>query len=536
MATSTSPLGRGLTPPAPDDHGSAGAVSTRGERRPWWLAAADGVVAGSVAVGLSSLLGGAMTFLGLSTGTPSPLTALAGAFIDRTPPWLKDAAIATFGTHDKTALLVGMVLVLLLVSAAAGVLSRRRPTAAYVVLAIGGALAALAVTGRPQAGALDIAPAAIGTVVAILVLRRTGVDDAAGVAGLTRRRVLVGAGGVAGAWLGSRLDSGVGQATSSRDAVLLPVPSSPSATPAAGAAGASLDVPGLTPWVVPNADFYRIDTAFVVPKLDTASWQLKVVGEVEQEVTLDWKTLLSKPLMQKAVTLTCVSNEVGGDLVGNAVWTGWPVRELLALAKPRAGADMVLSRSSDGFTAGTPIEALTDDRDALLAVAMNGEALPFEHGFPVRLVVPGLYGYVSATKWLTELKVTRFSADQGYWTPRGWSALGPVKTASRVDVPRDGSSVSAGKVAVAGVAWAQHRGIASVEVQVDGGAWQTVRLAQEPTVDAWRQWVYEWDATPGEHQIAVRATDRSGVLQPSAPAAPAPNGAQGFHTISVRVG
>ncbi|MDQ2757763.1 MAG: molybdopterin-dependent oxidoreductase [Actinomycetota bacterium] len=534
MATSTSPLGRGLTPPAPDDDG--GSSVTTGEGRPWWLAALDGVGAGAVAVGGASLLGGAMTFLGMSTGTPSPLTALAGAFIDRTPPWLKDAAIASFGTHDKTALLVGMVLVLVAVSAAAGVLSRRLPTAAYVLLAIGGSLAALAVTGRPLAGPFDVLPTVVGTVAAILVLRRTSADDAAGVDGLTRRRVLVGVGGVAAAWLGSRLDSGVGQATSSRDAVQLPTPATPLATPAPGVARASLDVPGLTPYVVPNADFYRIDTAFVVPHLDTASWQVKVVGEVEQEVTLDWKTLLTKPMMQKLVTLTCVSNEVGGDLVGNAVWTGWPVRELLALAGPKAGADMVLSRSSDGFTAGTPIGALTDERDALLAVAMNGEPLPFEHGFPVRLVVPGLYGYVSATKWLTELKVTRFSADEGYWTPRGWSALGPVKTASRIDVPTVGARVSAGKVAVAGVAWAQHRGIDTVEVQVDGGAWQPARLATEPTIDAWRQWVYTWDATAGQHEIAVRATDGAGGLQPSAPADPAPNGAQGYHTISVQVG
>ncbi len=202
--------------------------------------------------------------------------------------------------------------------------------------------------------------------------------------------------------------------------------------------GASVNVEGVTPFVVANEDFYRIDTAFVVPQLDTASWSLRVWGEVEQEVTIDWATLLKQPLEQHLVTLTCVSNEVGGDLAGNALWTGWPVRNLLAMARPKAGADMVLSRSSDGFTAGTPIEALTDDRNAMVAVAMNGQPLPFEHGFPARLVVPGLYGYVSATKWLTELKVTRFSADEGYWTPRGWSAKGPIKTASRIDVPRAG--------------------------------------------------------------------------------------------------
>jgi DMSO/TMAO reductase YedYZ molybdopterin-dependent catalytic subunit len=240
-------------------------------------------------------------------------------------------------------------------------------------------------------------------------------------------------------------------------------------------------------------------------------------------------------MQRKLVTLTCVSNEVGGDLVGNALWTGWPVRELLAMARPRAGADMVLSRSSDGFTAGTPIGALTDDRDALLAVAMNGEPLPFEHGFPVRLVVPGLYGYVSATKWLTELKVTTFAADQGYWTPRGWSARGPVKTQSRIDVPRIGDHVKAGTVAVAGVAWAQHRGITGVEVQVDEGPWQGARLAAEPTTDAWRQWVLEWAATPGSHNLRVRAKDSTGQFQVAAEAPPAPDGATGYHQIVVNV-
>jgi DMSO/TMAO reductase YedYZ molybdopterin-dependent catalytic subunit len=291
----------------------------------------------------------------------------------------------------------------------------------------------------------------------------------------------------------------------------------------------------VTPFIVPNEDFYRIDTAFVVPQLDTATWSVRVWGEVEQEVTMDWATLLKQPLEQHLVTLTCVSNEVGGDLAGNAMWTGWPVRNLLAMARPKAGADMVLSRSSDGFTAGTPLEALTDDRNALLAVAMNGQALPFEHGFPVRLVVPGLYGYVSATKWLTELKVTRFSVDEGYWTPRGWSAKGPIKTASRIDVPRAGRGVKAGTVAVAGVAWAQHIGIDRVEVQVDGGAWQPARLAETVGPDTWRQWVFDWDAASGNHTLSVRATDTNGDLQVAASAPPAPDGATGWHSVAVAI-
>ena len=526
MATTTSaPQTPDTTPPAP------AAGDGRGR---WWVAALDGLVAGAVAIGLASLLGGVMTWAGLSQGTPSPITALAGAFIDRTPPWLKDFAVSTFGTHDKTALLLGMVVVLVLVSAAAGVLARRHLTAGLVLLVVGGVLAAGAVVSRPGSGGADVVPTFVGVLAGILVLRRLATaraQDPWGTSGLSRRRVLLGAGGLLGVLLGSRLDSGVGSASASRAAT--PVPKA--ADPAPAVTGAQLDVPGISPYVVANGDFYRIDTAFVVPHLDASSWSLKVTGEVEQEVSIDWATLAQKPMVDRYITLTCVSNEVGGDLIGNARWTGWPVRELLAQARPKDGADMVLSTSSDGWTAGTPLTALTDERDALLAVAMNGQPLPFEHGFPVRLVVPGLYGYVSATKWVTELKVTRFSQDEGYWTPRGWSAKGPIKTASRIDVPQDGTRVSAGTVAVAGVAWAQHRGISKVEVQVDGGDWQAARLATEPTIDAWRQWVYEWPATSGQHTLTVRAYDASGQPQPATPAPPDPDGAQGYHSIQVSV-
>ena len=224
-----------------------------------------------------------------------------------------------------------------------------------------------------------------------------------------------------------------------------------------------------------------------------------------------------------------------GDLIGNAVWTGWPVRELLAMAGPKAGADMVLQTSIDGFTASTPLGALTDDRNALLAIRMNGEPLPFEHGFPVRVVVPGLYGFVSATKWVTELKVTTYAADVAYWTPRGWSATGPIKTASRIDVPKAGAVVKAGTVAVAGVAWAQHTGISKVEVQVDQQPWTAARLAADASIDTWRQWVYEWEATPGSHDIRVRAYDAKGQVQSPLEAPPAPDGATGIHVVNVRV-
>jgi len=283
--------------------------------------------------------------------------------------------------------------------------------------------------------------------------------------------------------------------------------------------------------VTPNDDFYRIDTAFVVPEVNSDTWQLSVTGMVEKPITLDFATLLTKPMMEKFVTIGCVSNNVGGPLVGNARWLGWPVRELLAEAGVKPGADMVLSRSTDGFTAGTPLSAMTDARDALIVVGMNGEPLPFEHGFPVRLIVPGLYGYVSATKWLAELKVTTFAADQGYWVPLGWSELGPIKIASRIDVPKQGGNVPSAEFTAAGLAWAPERGISAVQVQIDGGTWQSATLAESLNKDTWVQWKITLSTGPGQHQLQVRAVDSSGLVQTGAVAPPAPDGATGYDNV-----
>ena len=505
-------------------------------KRSW--SASVGVVAGVFTVGVATLLAALMTSAGLAGGAPSPVFAVGGAFVDRTPPWLKDFAIAAFGTHDKVALIVGMALFLIAVCAVIGIVGAQRRTAAMVAFGFFGAVGMLAVATRPHAGTLDLLPTVVGTAAglwALSVLWQRAGDGARGAPVDRRRFLLGGAGftvaGITAATLGQSLGQGARQAAQSRSTVRLPKAAKPLVIPD----GAQLPVKGITPYIMPNVDFYRIDTALVVPQLDATGWSLKVHGMVDQEVTISWAALLTKPMQDSLVTLMCVSNEVGGNLTGNAVWTGWPVRELLKMAGPKPGADMVLSTSSDGWTAGTPLAVLTDDRNALLAIAMNGQPLPFEHGFPVRLVVPGLYGYVSATKWLTDLKVTTFAQDEGYWTPRGWSKRGPVKTESRIDVPRAGDRVSAGRVAVAGIAWAQHRGITAVEVRVDDGAWQPARLADEPSVDSWRQWVLPWQATKGSHTITVRATDTEGVTQTQSPAPPAPDGATGWHTITVNV-
>ena len=505
-------------------------------KRSW--SAFVGIVAGALTLGVATLLAALMTRTGLAAGTPSPVIAVGGAFVDRTPPWLKNFAVSTFGTNDKLALFVSMALVLTAVCAVIGVVGARRHTAGLVAFVVVGAIGALAVATRPHSGSFDILPTLIGTAAGLWGLSTLWQWGAKGAEGgaVDRRRFLLGGAGVAAAAaaaaaFGQSLGQRAAQAAQARSAVTVPK----AAEPVVVSTGAQLDVKGITPYIMDNADFYRIDTALVVPQLDTAGWSLKVHGMVDREVTIDWATLLTKPMQDALVTLMCVSNEVGGDLTGNAIWTGWPVRELLKMAGPRPGADMVLSTSSDGWTAGTPLSVLTDDRNALIAIAMNGQPLPLEHGFPVRLVVPGLYGYVSATKWVTELKVTRFADDQGYWTPRGWSERGPVKTESRIDVPRVGERVSAGKVAVAGIAWAQHRGIRAVEVRVDDGPWQAARLADEPTIDSWRQWVLPWQAVKGSHTITVRATDAEGVVQTQTHAPPAPDGATGWHTIAVNV-
>ncbi|MCU1538517.1 MAG: oxidoreductase molybdopterin binding protein [Humibacillus sp.] len=513
---------------------SATAAVQAARRAQAWVGAVDGLVAGALTIGLATLLAALLTAIGSAGGQPAPVAAVGGAFIDRTPPWLKDFAIATFGTNDKRALLVGTVVVLALVCAGIGVLARRRLTPALVLFALIGAVGAAAVLSRPGAAPADIAPTVIGVAAGLWFLSRAHTSATLVGTNPTRRWVLGGLVGGAAAYVGSQLGGSSTAATVSRDSLQAATPTV-SGPAVAVPAAADLKIPGLTPYIVPNADFYRIDTAIVVPRLDAATWKLKVTGMVEREIEIDWKTLQGKEMQEALVTLMCVSNEIGGDLTGNALWTGWPVRELLAMAKPKAGADMVLQTSVDGWTCGTPLQALTDDRNALLATRMNGEPLPFEHGFPVRLVVPGLYGYVSATKWVTELKVTTYAADEGYWTPRGWAPLGPVKTCSRIDVPRAGASVKAGTVAVAGVAWAQHRGISKVEVQVDQGPWTEARLAADVSIDTWRQWVYEWPATSGNHDIRVRAYDATGAVQSPYEAPPAPDGATGIHTVNVKV-
>jgi DMSO/TMAO reductase YedYZ molybdopterin-dependent catalytic subunit len=502
---------------------------------------------GAVALGA----GAGELIAGFIAPASSPFAAIGGGLIDVAPSWAKETAIALFGTADKVALLVGIGIVALVLAAAAGWVEARKPPWGRVIAAAFGLVGAVVAATRPDASMAAWMPSAAAGVVAVIALRflvrrvprtapaasETAASDSDAPRDPERRSFFLWAGaatatGVLLAVAGSAVRAGSQVVTAARDALRLPAPAV-AAVPVPS--GAELGIEGLSPVVTPNADFYRIDTALVVPQVNTADWSLRIHGMVDEEVTVTWDELLALPLDESVTTLTCVSNEVGGDLIGNAVWLGYPLRELLARANPTVDADMVLSRSIDGFTASTPLEALTDDRNAILAVGMNGEPLPVEHGFPVRMVVPGLYGYVSATKWVTELEVTRFDRATSYWTDRGWGERGPVKLQSRIDVPRRSTSLSAGDTVIAGVAWQQHVGVSGVEVQVDDGPWQKAKLASPISDDTWVQWSLAWNADEGSHRIRCRATGAGGDVQTEREQGVLPDGATGWHTVEVTV-
>ncbi|HWH01275.1 MAG TPA: molybdopterin-dependent oxidoreductase [Pilimelia sp.] len=502
-------------------------------------AATVGLLSAGVALAAAHLLAAA-----LGRPAAAPLLAVGAAVVDGTPEPVKAFAIRTFGTADKPILLGGVGLVLAVAAVGVGAAALRRRALGLVALgalAVAGAAAALS---RPTATARDALPAAVGAVaggVALLLLSRAARATDPGAAGrprlLNRRQFLATAGGAAvtaagGAVAGTAIARSRAVGVRSRATVRLPPPVTPApALPP----GVSLGVPGVAPFVTTNRDFYRVDTALTVPQVDVTTWRLALGGAVEQPRAWRFDELLARGLVERDITLNCVSNEVGGPYIGTARWTGVPLAPLLREAGLRPGQNQLVSRSVDGMTIGTPLDAVLDGREALLAVGMNGEPLPLEHGFPVRMLVPGLYGYVGACKWLTALEVTTFDAFDAYWVRRGWAADAPVKTASRIDTPRPFAQLRAGPVLVAGVAWAQRRGISAVEVQVDDGDWRPARLADGPSPDLWRQWVFRWDATPGGHTIRVRATDGTGGTQTGRRAAPFPDGATGWHDTTVTV-
>jgi DMSO/TMAO reductase YedYZ molybdopterin-dependent catalytic subunit len=576
-------------------------METRGSwgaaRRRTGLGVITGVLAAAAALGVGQLVAG------LTGANGSPVVAVGQLQIDHTPAWLKNFAISEFGSDDKLALVIGILVVLAIFAAVIGALAARRLAYGMAGLGVFTVIGLVAAATRPTATVASVLPTLSAAAAAAVALRvlinrvpsataagptrednaasappgelaapasqgelaapelpggmaqlgetggvirpsaeqgRDWLADAPGASGPVEpaRRSLLAAGlataGIAAvAGLAGRLLAERSSVATARAAIRIPKPTVP-APPLPP--GVNLDIPGITPFITSNNNFYRVDTAIVLPQIDPSTWQLRIHGMVNREITITFDELLKRPLIEDYVTLCCVSDPVGGPYIGNALWLGASLASLLREAGIKAGADQLMCTSVDGFTSGTPVQTVMDGRDALLAVAMNGQPLPVAHGFPVRMVVPGLYGYVSACKWLTDINVTTFASNVAYWSHQGWAQQAPIKTESRIDVPTGTNQLSPGRTAVAGVAWAQHKGIEAVEVRVDQGPWNQARLAAVPDLDTWRQWVWEWDATSGNHMIEARATDKTGYTQTAVQAQPVPNGASGYPSVTVTVG
>nr|WP_133905698.1 molybdopterin-dependent oxidoreductase [Actinophytocola oryzae] len=467
----------------------------------------------------------------------SPYVAVGNWVRDISPQPVVEWAKNTFGTADKTVLFIGVTIVVIALTVAAGLLSRTRPGPGLVVAGVQGIIGFVAVLSRPDLGQLGILAPAASMGVGLVVFnwlhakawpaeqdregRRAFLRASAGVV------IGAGAGGVIGQLAGNHVDVEESRAEVGR---LVPASPAPKLPPNADFASS-----GSARFITANRDFYRIDTALTLPRVAAQDWRLRIHGLVDKPVEFTFDDIRERALIERPVTLSCVSNEVGGGLISNADWIGVPLRDLLMEAGVKPGADQLFSTSIDGFTAGTPIDALLDaNRGAMLAIGMNGEPLPQEHGFPARMVVPGLYGYVSATKWVVDMELTTFADKQGYWIPRGWSVKGPIKTESRIDNPQDGTTLKAGTNTIAGTAWAQTVGVRRVEVRVDDD-WHDAQLSTEVDVNTWRMWRVRVDLKPGSHRLQVRATDNSGYTQTDAEAEPAPDGATGWHTVDVSV-
>ncbi|WP_181772560.1 molybdopterin-dependent oxidoreductase [Amycolatopsis pittospori] len=507
-------------------------------RLPLFGAAALGVVALAVALAAGHLVAGFIS------ANASPYLAVGNGAIDLTPVELKDFAVRTFGVYDKLVLLGGMAVVMVLAAAVAGVASRRSPVPGLVLIAAFGLLGGFAVSQRPDLSAVALlAPLAslIAGVGVFFWLHRLATtrmaaveENAEGESAPSRRSVLLaGAGAVAAAGAagaGGQLLAGTRDAESSRAAIGRLVPAQPAAPIPADADFAKLGTPT---FLTSNRDFYRVDTALSVPQVRAEDWSLRLHGMVRNEKRYSYSDIRDRPLIERTITMTCVSNEVGGTYVSTANFIGVDLGDLLREAEVLPGAEQVFSTSVDGWTSGSPaVAALDPERGAMLAIGMNGEPLPVEHGFPARLVIPGLYGYVSATKWVKDLEITTWKARRAYWLDRGWGEQAPIKTQSRIDSPKGFETVPAGKVRVSGVAWAQHTGIERVEVRLGTGEWRPATLSREVGLNTWRMWWTEFDVPAGSHQVVVRAVDKSGYTQTDARAGTVPDGATGWHVIS----
>lgn len=562
---------RGVTqaPPSPTDRPDADAPDPQPARPRQAVSRLAGAVGGLVAAAFA--LGVGELVAGVEDDFASPVEAVASAVIDRAPRPVERFAIETFGANDKLALVIGTVVLSGVLGAGLGIVARRRFRLAalgFAAFAVLGALATSVARGTPS-GPAAVVPSLAAGLAGVAALRllvpgpapspgplpshsggpgddhadhddhdggRERVPRAIDRGGMASRRMFLAtsalvAAGAAAAGAGGRALRARFSAAESRAAVRLPGADRPLA-PLTSATDVGVD--GVTPFVTPNRDFYRVDTALIVPQVRAEDWRLRIHGMVDEVVELTFDQLLDRELVEADITLTCISNQVGGDLVGNARWLGVLARDLLDEAGVGSRADQLVGRSTDGYTCGFPIDHAYD-RNCLVAVGMNGEPLPLRHGFPARLVTPGIYGYTGSTKWLTELEVTTFDAFDQYWVPRGYAAQAPIKTMARIDTPRSLARVAPGRVTVAGVAWAQTRGIEAVEVRIDDGRFTPAVLADAPGRDTWRQWRFDWDATPGRHDITVRAVDGTGETQTEERADVLPDGASGWMSLAVTV-
>jgi DMSO/TMAO reductase YedYZ molybdopterin-dependent catalytic subunit len=537
-----------------------------------WPSAVAGALAAGVAIAVAELLAG------LVAGAPSLVIAIGSLVIRLQPPGAKDLFAGLFGSNDKLALNAIIVIAALLIAAGAGILAARRFRDSALVFVAFGLVATFAAIREPLVAApLAVVSGVLALVAGLVALRWLG-SLAAGLArspvvraglgptssasvpgGLeaagsttetalaatlrdtpawSRRRFLIASAGTLG---GVIVAGGAGRILAdARPAQgVLSTSRLPKSLEAVAplAADQSLAVDGITPLVIPSDRFYRTDTSLLVPQVGVETWRLNVKGMVGTPLTFTYDELLAMPLFEQYVTIACVSNQVGGDLVGNALWTGVRLKDVLARAGVQPGATQIVGRSEDDFTVGFPTAwAMAPEREPMIAVGMNREPLPAEHGFPARLMVSGLFGYVSATKWLSSIELTTLEAVDGYWIPLGWAKEGPILTQSRIDVPTSDAHLAAGSVEVAGVAWAPDRGIATVEVRIDDGAWQPARISRPISKAAWVQWALDWPAAAGRHSLEVRATDETGDVQTDRVTDPAPDGARGHHRIIVNVG
>jgi DMSO/TMAO reductase YedYZ molybdopterin-dependent catalytic subunit len=504
------------------------ASSAQAPAAPRILYAACGVLAALAGIAVGHLVAA------LADAAASPVISVGSVVIDLTPTPVKELVIARLGTADKPILLATVSLGSLALAALAGLLSRCRPAAGVTLLLLLVATAGGAAMTRPTARLLDLLPALATAVVGVgvlLGLRRLLPPATAGLlgSGESRRAFLV---STAGITAGAAVAGAIGQRLTERatdiPGLTLPSPATPT-TPLP--AGVETTVQGVSPFRTPTASFYRVDTNLTVPRVRVGSWSLEVDGDVRNPFTMTYDELLAMPMIERDITLTCVSNEVGGGYVGAARWLGVRLTDVLDRVGVGSQSDQILSTAVDGFTISTPLAVARDGRDAMIAVGMNGEPLTDIHGFPARLVTPGLYGFVGATKWLTRLTLTTYAAQQAYWTQRQWATDAPIKTSARIDTPAPLSTISAGRTVIGGVAWAQHRGVGRVEVQIDVGAWQAAQLGPDAGIDYWRQWYLPWDATTGQHTVAVRATDLAGAVQTDQRTTPFPNGSSGIQQV-----